>query len=97
MLLIILGYSVLLGCRDPLKSDGEGINSMIGRLEPVFTGIFCLDVLLMHAHDGVRRYWTGQDWRWNQLDFFVVCVGVIGFLPGVDSNLGILRMIRVLR
>jgi hypothetical protein len=35
--------------------------------------------------------------RWNQVDCIIVCVGYIGFLPGMQGNYSVVRLVRLLR
>jgi hypothetical protein len=45
---------------------------------------------------GHRRdsYFFGRDAGWNRLDFIVVVVGLFDFLPGVNLNIGAIRVVR---
>ena len=42
-------------------------------------------------------YFWGAEARWNRLDFFVVCVGLLDFVPFISLNLAALRVVRVVR
>jgi hypothetical protein len=87
----------MLAFTDPLSDDDIGANAVISAAEPVFAVVFAVDVALLHAHSGFHQYWTGPEWKWNVADFVVVVSGLVGLLPGVDANFGVLRMVRILR
>jgi hypothetical protein len=97
MLGVIVVYSILMAFYEPLKEDDSGANWLIKQTEAVFTLIFLFDVLMQLGHSGPKRFFTGKDRWWNLLDVFVVGAGLISFLPGSDSSLGMLRTLRVLR
>lgn len=101
---IILGNSVMLAMTD--YNDRiygptyfSKINSELEYVDNVFTGIFifeCVSKILgmgfvVHAKSYLRD-------AWNWLDFFVVCVSLVNFIPNVNSGgLKALRTFRILR
>lgn len=77
----------------------SNINDKLEYIDLVFTAIFifeCVSKVLgmgfvVHHHSYLRD-------KWNWLDFFVVCVSLVNFIPNIESGgLKALRTFRILR
>jgi hypothetical protein len=67
-------------------------------LNYIFTSLFTLEFILKIIAFGfvLERHTYLRD-PWNWLDFFVVITGLIGFLPGFNTNMNSLRVFRLIR
>ena len=65
--------------------------------EHIFTGIYvvemCMKIIAMGFFYGKGSYLSDP---WNRMDFFVVVLGLLGYLPGMGNYSGI-RTVRILR
>ena len=65
--------------------------------EHIFTGIYvvemCMKIIAMGFFYGKGSYLSDP---WNRMDFFVVVIGLLGYLPGMGNYSGI-RTVRILR
>ena len=65
--------------------------------EHIFTGIYvvemCMKIIAMGFFYGKGSYLSDP---WNRMDFFVVILGLLGYLPGMGNYSGI-RTVRILR
>ena len=65
--------------------------------EHIFTGIYvvemCMKIIAMGFVYGKGSYLSDP---WNRMDFFVVVLGLLGYLPGMGNYSGI-RTVRILR
>ena len=92
--------SLLLAATD--YSDRENLtkrNSMIEASGLIFTITFTLEAVIkiMAMGFAVHKNSYLRD-PWNWLDFLVVCIGIIEFIPAIPAaNLKALRTFRVLR
>ena len=103
--LVILANSVMLACTDYQdRIFGEEYISMqnlnMAQVDTAFSIIFLVECVskilgmgfIMHNNSYMRD-------RWNWLDFFVVAVSVVTWLPGIEGNSSMksLRTFRILR
>eukprot|EP01062_Namystynia_karyoxenos_P061079 TRINITY_DN5302_c0_g1_i1.p1 TRINITY_DN5302_c0_g1~~TRINITY_DN5302_c0_g1_i1.p1 ORF type:complete len:1975 (+),score=527.51 TRINITY_DN5302_c0_g1_i1:57-5927(+) len=94
VILVILTNSVLLCLDDPKAEEQE---AWLQQADLVFTFLFTLELctkvlasgLVLHPHSYLRS-------GWNVLDFVIVVLAWLTFLPGVD-NYSAVRVLRVLR
>lgn len=101
---VILGNSVMLAMQD-YKGRIYGpdyfsrINVELEKVDLVFTGIFifeCFSKIIGMGFVWHRNSYLRDPWNW--LDFFVVCISFVGFIPNVNSGgLKALRTFRILR
>ena len=65
--------------------------------EHIFTGIYVVEMCMKIIAMGFF-YWKGSYLSdpWNRMDFFVVVLGLLGYLPGMGNYSGI-RTVRILR
>eukprot|EP00937_MAST-01D_sp_MAST-1D-sp2_P003360 g3360.t1 len=77
--------------------------SWLQALDDIVLAIFCVEVVLKIMAEGTRpwRYWTGQEWRWNNFDFVIVVLCLPGirdmFEGGAVALLRLARLMRVLK
>ena len=99
---VILAYALMLGFKDPLVAEGApgwdrpgfGIdNALIEGAEPYFTVLFTVDMVGGLTTYGFRRFFKDS---WNLMDTVVVGSGWLD-LAGLETGVGMLRMIRVFR
>ena len=76
--------------------------------EIVILSIFVIELVLKWLGQGVGvcgrsfdsegrqhdTYFWGKDAAWNRLDFIVVIVGLLDLIPGIDFNIGAIRVVR---
>lgn len=102
--LIILANSIALAMTDykerVLGPDYVSkINEQLEYVDLAFTSIFIAECVFKII--GMGFVWHRNSYLrdiWNWLDFFVVCISIINFFPGVDSGgLKALRTFRILR
>jgi hypothetical protein len=101
---VILGNSVMLAMQD-YKGRIYGpdyyssINVQLEKVDLVFTAIFIFECFCKII--GMGFVWHRNSYlrdAWNWLDFFVVCISLVGFVPNVNSGgLKALRTFRILR
>ena len=106
-MLVILLNTVQLCFIDPLDSPKTRINNPVQRdvlelLGKIFSGIFmveCFCKLLALGFFAGSRTYLAEAWNW--LDFAIVILGILDFVPdsgnGDGPNLSALRSLRVLR
>jgi hypothetical protein len=101
---VILGNSVMLAMTDYKEriygpTYVSNINNQLEKVDLAFTAIFifeCLAKILGMGFVMHRNSYLRDPWNW--LDFFVVCVSLVNFLPNVNSGgLKALRTFRILR
>jgi hypothetical protein len=68
-------------------------NQFVASMEVPFLAIFICEMIVKTVSLGSVHYWRDN---WNRLDFLVVCVGILDFVPGVP-NISFLRSFRSLR
>ena len=104
IILIILANSVMLCLEDNndrlLGPDyWSTLNYQLGKVDLVFTIIFILECICKIIGMGFifhNKSYLRDSWNW--LDFFVVCISLLNFMPNVNSGgLKALRTFRILR
>jgi hypothetical protein len=74
-------------------------NHELDKIDVAFTIIFIFECVAKVIAKGFlfhRNAYLRDPWNW--LDFFVVCISLLNFLPGIDSGgLKALRTFRILR
>ena len=94
---LIAGNSIVLAMYDPLDPDSEH-NANLENIGLYFTAIFACELILKVIAFGFvfgdNAYLRTP---WNGLDFIVVATGMLDFIPGFESQFGVLRTIRLLR
>jgi hypothetical protein len=107
ILLVILANAITMGMVDykvvdlntyePVVENGrEGVsarNKFLKSTEVPFLTIFIFEMVVKMVSMGFVQYMKDN---WNRLDFIVVCVGILEFLPGMP-NISFLRSFRALR
>ena len=82
---------------DPLNPDSEH-NENLENIGLYFTAIFAVELVLKVIAFGFvfgdNAYLRTP---WNGLDFIVVATGMLDFIPGYESQFGVLRTVRLLR
>ena len=94
ILILILSNCIVLAIDDPTRSEEE---PWVTIAELAFTSAFTVELVLKVVARGFALH-EGSYLRsdWNKLDFMLVLLTWLGFLPGVQNFSGI-RVVRVLR
>ena len=94
---LVLAFTDYKGRMDP--NYESKINAVWAYFDLIFSIIFLIECIIkviamgfvVHSKSYLRDYW-------NWLDFFIVCISVIGWLPFFDADaLKALRTFRILR
>ena len=88
---LILINCALLAVDSPPRVGAERVALDVVQI-PIY-GSFIFEMLVLVVGGGPATYW--QD-SWNRMDFFVVVLGLLGYLPGMGNYSGI-RTVRILR
>ena len=73
-------------------------NRIIGFLDSGILILFIFECLIKIVACGMRpwRYWTGEEWGWNNFDWWIVVASLPGVMPA-NMNIAILRLLRLMR
>ena len=98
ILLLILANCVFLAMdTNEVLFEESSLGKLVAMSEVIFTGIYVVEMILkiiaMGFVLGKGSYLSDP---WNRLDFFVVVLGLLGYLPGMGNFSGI-RTVRILR
>ena len=94
---LIAGNSMVLAMYDPLNPESEA-NKTLDEMGLYFTAIFAVEMVLKVISYGfVFGEGAYLKTAWNMLDFVVVATGMLDFIPGYESQFGVLRTVRLLR
>ena len=98
ILLLILANCVFLAMdTKEVLFEESALGKATAMSEHIFTGIYvvemCMKIIAMGFFYGKGSYLSDP---WNRMDFFVVVLGLLGYLPGMGNYSGI-RTVRILR
>ena len=97
LLLIVINCVFLAMDSKQVGFEESSVGKIVGWTENIFTAAYVLEMILKIIAMGF--WWDAgsylSDW-WNRMDFTVVILGLLAYLPGVDNFSGI-RTVRVLR
>jgi hypothetical protein len=96
--IFVLVSTVLLAVDNPLDDPDSLKQKILGILDIVMTSVFSFEAVVKIAVfgfllNGKKSYMRES---WNVLDFFVVSVSVMSYLP-INANLSFYRAMRLLR
>lgn len=95
VLSLILGNCITLMLYNPLDKQCETQRCRyLNALETTLQCLFSMEILLRCLAQGLPGYFTQG---WNKMDFLVVMLGWMEFLPGDFGALSVFRVARVLR
>ena len=97
LMLIIVNCMFLTMDSKALGFESSSVGKVVALSENVFTGAYVLEMMVKIVAMG---FWWDKgsylsDW-WNRMDFTVVVLGLLAYLPGVGNFSG-MRTVRVLR
>lgn len=97
MSLIIVLNAIVLALWDPLDpSNSSWRNKLVANSQLVFIIVFTIEMIIRIVAVGFIGQGSYLSDNWNCLDFFVVVMGWVSFVPGV-GNVSALRVFRLLR
>ena len=96
--IFVLLSTVLLALDNPLDDPDSLKQKILGILDIVMTSVFSFEAVIKISVFGFLLNGKKSYLRelWNVLDFFVVTVSVLSYLP-IDANLSFYRSMRLLR
>ena len=99
ILSVIFLNAMTIAWDNPIHPPSESGAAALSALNILFIAIYSIEMVLRMIASGVMfngmhsYFYSG----WNILDFIIVCLGYIEFLPIMESKFAAIRAVRVLR